>query len=72
MFQVPCHAVCAGAVFCLFWSCCKNTMQPVMWQCDSVGVAHHIMAFCYVLGALDGAPDDAPTSSSSALAAGYL
>ena len=48
----------------------KNTMQLFMWQRDIVGVAHYIMDFVEVLGVLDDAPDDASTSSSSALAAG--
>ena len=48
----------------------KNTMQLFMWQHDSVGVAQYIMVCFDVLGALDDAPDDAPISSSSALAAG--
>ena len=49
----------------------KNTMQLFMWQRDIVGVAHHITECSDVLVALDDAPDDASTSSSSALAAGY-
>ena len=47
-----------------------NTMQPFLWQHDIVGVAHYIKDCFEVLGALDDAPDDASTSSSSALAAG--
>ena len=35
-----------------------------------VGVAHFVQDCFEVLGALDDAPDDASTSSSSALAAG--
>ena len=49
----------------------KNTMQLFMWQHDIVGVAHFIQDCFEVLGALDDAPDDASTSSSSALAAGH-
>ncbi len=45
-------------------------MQLFMWQRDIVGVAHYIEDCFEVLGALDDAPDDASTSSSSALAAG--
>ena len=48
----------------------KNTIQLFMWQRDIVGVAAYIMDCFEVLGALDDAPDDASTSSSSALAAG--
>ena len=48
----------------------KNTMRLVMWQHDIVGVAHFIKDCFEVLGALDDVPDDASTSSSSALAAG--
>ena len=48
----------------------KNTMQLFMWQHDIVGVAHFIMGCFDVLGALSDAPDDASTSSSSALTAG--
>ena len=50
----------------------KNTTQLLMWQHDIVGVAHFIMIMdCFdVLDALSDAPDDASTSSSSALAAG--
>ena len=48
----------------------RNTMQLYMRQRDIVGVAHYIMDCFEVLGALDDAPDDASTSSSSALAAG--
>ena len=44
--------------------------QLFMWQRDIVGVAHYIMDYFEVLGALDDAPGDASTSSSSALAAG--
>ena len=47
----------------------KNTMQLFM-QRNIVGVAHFIQDCFEVLGALDEAPDDASTSSSSALAAG--
>ena len=45
-------------------------VQLFMWQWNIVGVAHYIMVWFEVLGALDDAPDDASTSSSSALAAG--
>ena len=50
----------------------KNTMQLFMWQPKIVGVAHYMyIKDCFkVLGALENAPDDASTSSSSALAAG--
>ena len=44
-------------------------MQLFMWQRNIVGVAHYSMDCFKVLGALDDAPDDASTSSSSALAA---
>ena len=47
----------------------KNTML-LMWQRNIVGVAHFVQDCFEVLGALDDAPDDASTSSSSALAAG--
>ena len=47
----------------------SNTMQLFMWQRNTVEVAHFIKDCCEVLGALDDAPDDASTSSSSALAA---
>ena len=47
-----------------------NTMQLFMWQRNIVGVAHFVQDCFEVLGALDDAPDDASTSSSSALAAG--
>jgi hypothetical protein len=50
----------------------KNTMQLFMWQRDIVGVAHYIKGYLEVLGALDDAPDDRSTSSSSALAAGFV
>ena len=46
------------------------TVQLFMWQRNIVGVAPFIKDCCEVLGALDDAPDDASTSSSSALAAG--
>ena len=48
----------------------QGTMQLFMWQQDIVGVAHYIMDCFDALGALSDAPDDASTSSSSALAAG--
>ena len=48
----------------------ENTMQLFMWQRDIVGVAHYIMDCFEVLGTLDDAPDDASSSSSSALTAG--
>ena len=48
----------------------KSTMVLFMWQHDIVGVAHFIKDCFEVLGALDDVPDDASTSSSSALAAG--
>ena len=48
----------------------KNTMRLFMWQHDILGVAHFIKDCFEVLGALDDVPDDASTSSSSALAAG--
>ena len=47
-----------------------HTLQLFMWQRNIVGVAHFIKDCFEVLGALDDAPDDASTSSSSALAAG--
>ena len=47
-----------------------STLQLLMWQPEIVGVAYHILDCFQVLGALDDAPDDALTSSSSALAAG--
>ena len=45
-------------------------VQLFMWQRNIVGVAHFVQDWFEVLGALDDAPDDASTSSSSALAAG--
>ena len=48
----------------------KNTMQLFMWQRNIVGMAHFVQDCFEVLGALDDAPDDASTSSLSALAAG--
>ena len=48
----------------------QGTMQLFMWQQDIVGVAHYIMDCFDALSALSDAPDDASTSSSSALAAG--
>ena len=51
----------------------KNNMhcwQLFMWQRNIVRMAHYIMDCFGVLGALNGAPDDASISSSSALAAG--
>ena len=50
----------------------QGTKQLFMWQQDIVGVAHYMyIKDCFkVLGALENAPDDASTSSSSALAAG--
>ena len=48
----------------------QGTMQLFMWQQDIVGVAHYIIDGFDALGALSDAPDDALTSSSSALAAG--
>ena len=64
-------AVCADRYPALF-SPAKNTMQLFMWQHDTLGVAHYwYIKDCFeMLGALDDAPDDASTSSSSALAAG--
>ena len=47
-----------------------NTKQLFMWQHDIVGVANYIKDYVEVLGALDNAPDNASTSSSSALAVG--
>ncbi len=49
-------------------------MQLLMWQHNILGVAHYIKD-CFeleleMLGAPDDAPDDASTSSSSALAVG--
>ena len=49
----------------------ENTMQLFMWQLDTVGVAHDIVDCFHVLCALNDAPDDASTSSPSALAAGW-
>ena len=46
----------------------QGTMQLFMWQQDIVGVAHCIMDCFDAFGALTDAPDDASTSSSSALA----
>ena len=48
----------------------NNTMQLFMWQRNIVGVAHFVKDCFEMLGAFDDAPDDASTSSSSALAAG--
>ena len=45
----------------------RNTMQLFMWQQNIVRMTHYIMDGFEVLGALDGAPDDASISSSSAL-----
>ena len=47
-----------------------NMLEVSLWQHDIVGVAHFIKDCFEVLGALDDVPDDASTSSSSALAAG--
>ena len=58
-----CHVACMHILII-------DTMQLFMWQHDIVGVAHFIQDCFEVLGALDDAPDDASTSSSSALAAG--
>ena len=41
-------------------------MQLFMWQRNIVRVAHFVQDCFQVLGALDDAPDDASTSSSSA------
>ena len=72
---VPCFAQGLGqnvlvACQCALFSPAKNTMQLFMWQRNIVGVAHFVQDCFEVLGALDDAPDDASTSSSSALAAG--
>ena len=48
------------------------TVQLFMWQRNIVGVAPFIKDCYEVLGALEDAPDDASTSSSSALAAGQV
>ena len=48
----------------------NNTMQLFMWQHNILRVAHFVKDYSEVLGALDDAPDDASTSSPSALAAG--
>ena len=50
----------------------QGTVQLFMWQQDIVGVAHYIMDCFDALSALSDAPDDASTSSSSALAAGWM
>ena len=44
-----------------------NTTHAFMWRRDTVGAPHSIIeVFLDMLGALCGAPDDAPVSSSSA------
>ena len=63
---LPCSLCGIGALF----TPAENTAQLLMWQQDIVGVAHFVKDCFEVLGALDDAPDDASTSSSSALAAG--
>ena len=55
------------------WFSPAKTPCSCSWQRDIVGVAHDVMGCLDVLGALDiiiDDPDDAPSSSSSALAAG--
>ena len=52
------------------FSLAKNTLQLFMWQRNIVGVAYYIKDYYELLGALDDVPDDASTSSSSALTAG--
>ena len=61
---------CVRDWYAALFSPAKNTVQLLRWQRDIVGVAHYIMDCFEVLGALDDAPDEASTSSSSALAAG--
>ena len=69
VFECPAMQ-CVRDRYPALFSPAKNTMQLFMWQRDIVGVAHYIKDCFEVLGALDDAPDDASTSSSSALAAG--
>ena len=64
---LPC-SLC-GIITLLCSALLRSTMQLFMWQHDIVGVAHYIMDCFDALGALSDAPDDASTSSSSALAA---
>ena len=61
---------CVRDQYPALFSPAKNTMQLLMWQHDILGVAHYIKDGFEMLGALHDAPDDASTSSSSALAAG--
>ena len=61
---------CVRDQYPALFSPATNTMQLLMWQHDILGVAHYIKDYFEMLGALDDAPDDASTSSSSALAAG--
>ena len=69
VFECPAMQ-CVRDRYPALFSPATNTMQLFMWQHDIVGVAHFIQDCFEVLGALDDAPDDASTSSSSALAAG--
>ena len=55
----------AGTLFTLW----IDAIQLCMWQHNIIRLAHYIKDCCEVLGAQDNAPDDASTSSSSALAA---
>ena len=69
VFECPAMQ-CVRDRYPALFSPAKNTMQLFMWQRNIVGVAHFVQDCFEVLGALDDAPDDASTSSSSALAAG--
>ena len=46
---------------------CKDSQRTFTWQRDTVWVAHHIMEYFEVFGALDDAPDDASLHHASAL-----
>ena len=69
VFECPAMQ-CVRDRYPALFSPAKHTMQLFMWQRNIVGVAHFVQDCFEVLGALDDAPDDASTSSSSALAAG--
>ena len=76
IFECPAMQ-CVRDRYPALFSPAKNTMQLFRWQHDILGVAHYMYTSmiyikgCFeMLGALDNAPDDASTSSSSALAAG--
>ena len=69
VFECPAMQ-CVRDRFPAMFSTAKNNMQLFMWQHDIVGVGTLHQDCFEVLGALDDAPDDASTSSLSALAGG--